>query len=127
MPRPARNSPTPTQAKQLAQLQARIAAFRKNHPPRARIPDALRDAVLEIVADGVSPAQVLGTCKISSSVLHRWRHESTVATKPPSQRVSILSVVGPEPAPFAAPAHHAELQFRIGDWNLHIRVEPRAK
>jgi hypothetical protein len=124
-----RNSLTPSQTKRLAQIQARLTEFRRNHPTRTRIPDSIRDAVLQTIADGLTPLQVLGACKISSSLLYRWRHEAAVTSEPRRQPVSILSVVDPDPAParVTPPARHADLQFSVGGWNVHIRVEPQAK
>jgi hypothetical protein len=124
MPGPTRHRPVASQAKRLASIQARLAAFRRNHHLRARIPDSIRREVLELLADGVSPGEILRTCKISNSLLYSWRHRSEDTEKSPRPVASILSVIDPEVAPVAAPARHADLKFSIGGWNLHLRLEP---
>lgn len=124
MPGPTRHPPTASQAKRLASIEARLAAFRRNHPLRARIPDPIRREVLELLAEGVRPAEILRTCKISNSLLYTWRHGSEGTEKSPRPAASILSIIDPEVAPVAAPARHADLKFSIGGWHLHLRLEP---
>jgi hypothetical protein len=112
----------------LEDLQRRFTEFRQMHRPRERIPDQLRDAMLEAIDVGIPEAKVLRACRISREILGRWREvkkgiKRRVRTK--GTRARVYPVVEEK---LSVPLHHvnareeqSQLQLQIGSWCISIR------
>ena len=58
---------------ELEQLSRSYAAFRREHQPRMRIPEELREAALEAIGNGIPEKTVREARRISPEQLNRWR------------------------------------------------------
>jgi hypothetical protein len=124
-----RTALSPLHAQQLDHLRKRFETFRQSHSPRSRIPDSLQRAATDLLAAGVTQAQLMQECKLSSSLIHRWRHRKPVQDP---ARASILTVVDDpnksidprSSVPLLSPARTADLTFKIGGWILRLQIEP---
>jgi hypothetical protein len=58
--------------KRLETLQQRFVSLR-NVKSRARVPEALRKAALELIDAGVSQTAVVRSCRVSWEQIRRWR------------------------------------------------------
>ena len=54
----------------MERLDRRFARFRRDNPPRTRIPDALRREALAVIELGVSPSRLQRACGITSDQLN---------------------------------------------------------
>lgn len=112
----------------LAQLGESFVKFRQENRPRTRIPDYLRDAVLEAVETGIPDAEVIRTCRLSRELLHRWRevkygYARRAKSKKAKARVFPVvedQVTGPRSA-VKGGEETSHLQLRIGGWDISIR------
>lgn len=112
----------------LEELQRKFAEFRQVHRPRERIPDQLRDAMLEAIQSGISESEVLGACRISREILGRWREvkmgiKRRVRAKGTKARVyPVVEEKLPVPLHYAnGPEELSQLQLQIGSWCISIR------
>src|SRR5262245_50576744 len=78
----------------LADVEARFARFRSEHPPGTRVPAELRDAALAALHAGVAAGALYRTCRISWSQLETWKaaQQSAIRTRPRSRRVAPTDV-----------------------------------
>ena len=116
----------------LERLERRFARFRRDNPPRTRIPDALRREALGVVERGGSPSQLRRACGISSDQLDYWRDwlgdqcVAGAAEGATAQETRVFSVVGgptdedPKPKPRQMDCER-DLELRLGEWSVTIR------
>ena len=116
----------------LEKLERRFARFRRNNPPRTRIPDALRREALGVAELGVSPSRLRRACGISSDQLDYWREwqgERCLAgsvEEATAQEARVFSVVGgladeePTPEPRQVDGER-NLELRLGEWSVTVR------
>jgi hypothetical protein len=117
---------------ELEQLSRSYAAFRREHQPRMRIPEELREATLEAIGNGIPEKSVREACRISPEQLNRWREiqwlrsrgkDGRRAGKKAKARVFKVSdtpveekaVNGRKELPSEA------VHLRIGDWEISLR------
>lgn len=112
----------------LEDLKRSFTAFRETHRPRERIPDRLRDAMLEALQGGIPETEVLRACGISREILGRWREvkmgiKRHVRGKRWQARVyPVVEEKLPVPVqPVNAPEEESQLQLCIGSWCISIR------
>ena len=112
----------------LEDLQRRFAEFRQVHRPRERIPDQLRDAMLEAIQSGIPEAEVLRACRISREILGRWREVKKGIKRRVRTSGSKARVYPVVEEKFPVPVHHvnapeelSQLQLQIGCWCISIR------
>ncbi len=109
----------------LAELRARFAEFRQDHPARTRVPVELRQAALAALKRGVRPGALYRACGVGWGQIAAWkRARGSTSAKPravePSD-VRVLSVVDdPRTALTSAPSH--DLQLRLGPWAISVRL-----
>ena len=110
----------------IEQLKGRFAAFRAGHRSRTRIPDALREAVLGALADGVDPAELRRACGVSSAQVDQWQRSrrSPRVTEEGCQPLARVFSVEEEPGttPLAAGGGAPPtLELRVAGWSVAIR------
>lgn len=114
--------PGPPSSAQLAQLAARFERFRRESGRGARVPAALRSAVLAALEDGVAPGDVYRACGVSWGQVAAWK----AGTIPPAARpaelppVRAFEVVDERPRDAAPPL--SGLEFRFGPWFVSVRL-----
>lgn len=113
----------------LAELQARFAQFRAEHPRGTRVPAALRAAALAALGEGVKTTQLRRTCGISWGQLKAWKagressrtrlHEDEGPTD-----VRVFSVVDAEPveAPASVDPADGTLELKLGPWSVRVQL-----
>ena len=112
-------------APSIKQLGRRFTKFRRDHPSQTRIPEALRDAVLAAVRQGVTAAE-LRRCGLSPNQLEYWQKNEPERETPvdlPVQEPQIFSVVDDEPRPTAKsaePTREQQLELRLNGWSICI-------
>jgi hypothetical protein len=96
--------PTRTQAL-LNSLGTELDAFRAGNSSHARIPEALREAVLSAIDQGVNSSDVRKVLKIANSQIQAWRrarlHGDRLAVKTAEPRV--LNVIPTPPSTGTSP------------------------
>jgi len=115
---PGRFRPGP--AYRLVTLRRRFERFREQSAPRTRVPQTLRQAVLEAVDQGVSMQALRRELGVTDKQVQSWRRRArtaatTVAGRPSEARV--FEVI--DPVLSAEPTEALEL--RLGGWSLVIR------
>jgi hypothetical protein len=112
----------------LEDLQRMFTEFRQAHRPRERIPDQLRDAMLEAIEVGMPEAEVLRACRISREILERWREVKMGIRRRARAKRSKARVYPVVEEGFPVPVHHvntreelSKLQLQIGNWSISIR------
>lgn len=114
----ASENPSPV----LAELQARFAAFRQDHPTGTRVPEDLRQAALAALKRGVGSGALYRSCGVGWGQLEAWkRARAATLAKPraiePSD-VRVLAVVD-EPS---KPPPSRDLELRLGPWAIRVRL-----
>ena len=115
----------------VARLERRFAKFRGEHPPRTRIPDNLRGAVLSAMRQGVPMAELRRICGLGSNQIEYWQKslgEILTHPDPPVQDARVFSVAGDIPTPDVEPTDYKReqhLDLRLDGWSISIRrAEP---
>ncbi len=111
----------------LKQLERRFARFRRDHPPRTRIPDALRRDALAVLRLGATPSQLRRLCGVTPDQLRYWLGKQDTALAPFTPIVSeaqIFSVVGDLSTEVPEAGHcdgGRDLEIRLGEWSISVR------
>ena len=113
---------------QLAQLREMFATFRQENRLRTRIPEFLRDAVMEEVQRGTPEVEVIRACRISRELLERWREVKVGyarRVKAKASKARVFSVIDDKASDIGSGVSGEEesshLQLRIGGWEISIR------
>ena len=125
-----RPRPVAIAAPSIEQLEQRFAQFRREHRAHTRIPDALREAVLASMGQGVTPAQLRHCFGLSSKQLKQWQtghgaapaHSDLAAQE--TQDARVFSVVDDVPVRHGEPAGGdgaRPLELRLDGWSICIR------
>jgi hypothetical protein len=110
----------------LEHLRRSFQEFRRRHRSGTRIPQTLRDQVMEALRCGTSELQVRRACRISYTQMHWWRQGQRVCaqgTQLREQGARVFPVVYDVPAVAAEDTreHEAQqLQMRVGRWVISI-------
>jgi hypothetical protein len=119
----------------LADLEARFALFRAEHPRGTRVPSDLRAATLAALRRGITPGALHRSCGVSWSQLEAWKsgrgseRTKVDARDEPQTDVRVFSVVDAEPVDRLAPGagEVEELVLRLGHWSVRVRLAGRAQ
>lgn len=108
-------------------LRRDFGRFRRTHPLRTRIPDALRQAALAALASGTTESDVRRACGVTSEQLARWRRQPR-ACEPRRSLQRAEPRVFPVVDGSADLLHcrepeeqEQELELRIGGWAICVR------
>jgi hypothetical protein len=116
----------------LADVEARFARFRAEHPPGTRVPDELREAALTALRAGVAAGALYRTCRISWTQLETWKAARPSASRtrgaPPAD-VRVFSVVNAKAIDGHTPVKTVEpdLELRFGRLSLIVRLADPAR
>jgi len=108
-------------------LRRRFAKFRREHEPRTRIPESLRNAALAAQRSGISESEVRRSCGATSDQLARWhkRQEASArAHELDGLQPRVFPVVDDLPNMSIAEAEdpaRQDLELRMGGWAICIR------
>lgn len=115
------------QSRQLAELEAAFAVYRRAAPGQ-RISQGLRDRVVTALAAGVPARAVSEACGVTPSQVWRWRREAAATRHASSPRsrtphpgegeARVLSVV--DAGPDASAPGATAVEIRIGSWLLSL-------
>lgn len=120
----------------LADVEARFARFRAEHPPGTRVPDELREAALAALRAGVAAGALYRTCRISWTQLETWKAAQPSASRRrqrtrggPPANVRVFSVVDAKAIDGHTPVKTAEpdLELRFGRLSLIVRLADPAR
>lgn len=117
---------------ELEQLSWSYAVFRREHQPRMRIPEELREAALEAIGNGIPEKSIREACRISPEQLNRWREIQRLGSRGKGGRKggkkakARVFKVADAPEEKTAVNGHKELpseavHLRIGDWEISLR------
>ena len=112
------------------ELKERFAVFHREYPRNTRIPGDLRAAVIAAMRRDVSATRLRRACGLSTSQLARWlaRDQDPAPFPLRAQHARVFSVVGetpPRPPKPTAPPPTHELELRIGQWSVSVRLAER--
>ena len=107
---------------QLLALQRRFGQFRASHGRGARVPAALRAAVVAAVESGVTWKELQQACGVSWGQVACWRTQGRGrgAVADEVEEVRAFSVV--EDRAVGEDAAGQELTLRLGPWSVTVRV-----
>ena len=117
----ARTLPAPPATSPLAE---RFAHFRGHHPPGARVPQDLREAVLAALQQGLAPGELYRSCGLSWGQVAAWKANqremspataaAAVTQEPAGVRVFSVTDDPQRGVP--------ELELRFGPWSVCVRL-----
>lgn len=110
----------------LEQVRLSFEQFRRANKPRTRIPDELRQAAVDTLAQGVSMSALCRTCGLSSQQIADWQPQPVAAVgQRPSEPARVFEIADDAGVAETATASKAgpddTLELRLGDWAITIR------
>jgi hypothetical protein len=126
MPTPLAKPPSTSDSVELlAHLESRFSVFRRNQQSGRKLPTALRRAVLDALAKGISTTAVRQACGVTNRQLMLWHRADKLRTIEPIKTVSVSPRVLPvlESPETKRSANEVELDMRVGPWCLSLRLD----
>jgi len=113
---------------ELEQLSRSYATFRRENPPRMRIPEELREAALEAIGNGIPERAVREACRISPEQLNRWREIQWMRSRGKAGEKAKARVFKVSDDPVEKKSVHSRkegpsepVHLRIGGWEISFR------
>lgn len=109
------------------ELRRGFAKFRRTRKPGARIPNALREAVLAALESGEAEGEVRRVCGVTSTQLAQWGHRKRSSAKQGSlgdHKARVFSVVDEMPemkVERRSGGSEATVELRLGGWEICLR------